>query len=96
MKLSYGFLCDYCGCNMEYTEKTSVVYEQYSKVPNYEKVKSFNAVSVISLDLCPDCSKKAHKMLERRRKIKPNEDSYLKVCSKHMAKMETKERMERK
>ena len=85
MKASYGFLCDYCGSKLEYTDKTSIVYEKYSKVFNYEKVKSFNTASVISLDLCDDCAKKAHRMLERRRKIKRDEDSYMKVCSKHIA-----------
>ena len=87
MKLSYGFLCDYCEKKIYYTEKTSIVYEKYTKSPKYDKVKSFNCMSGISLDLCPECAKKVHLMLERKRKIKSSTDAYLEVCRKHQIKM---------
>ena len=86
MKLAYGFLCDYCERNIDYTEKTSIVYEKYTKSPKYDKVKSFNCISSIALDLCPDCASKVNKMLERKRKIKTDKNAYFEICKKHQIK----------
>lgn len=83
MKLSYGFLCDYCGKKIEYTEKTSIVYQKYAKAHNYDKVKSFSQIASISLDLCDECTKKAHKMLERKRKFEIGKNTLREVFEKH-------------
>lgn len=79
MKLSYGFLCDYCKTEIPYTEKISIKYESYKKSENYDRVKSFDTFSKISLDLCPKCFLIAHKNLERKRSLPRKNNAYLEV-----------------
>jgi hypothetical protein len=64
MKLDYGFVCDYCGCEIEYIEKTSIKLEKYYKYSNYDKVKSHGSATVIALDLCDNCAGTLYRLME--------------------------------
>lgn len=79
MKISYGFLCDYCKEQIEYTDKISIKYEAAKKAENYDKVRTFDTFSKISLDLCPKCFLLAHKNLERKRILPKDKSAYLEV-----------------
>lgn len=79
MRLSYGFLCDYCKEKIEYTDKFTIKYECQKKAENYDKVQTFDTFARKSLDLCPKCFLIAHKNLERKRSLPSKNSAYLEV-----------------
>lgn len=89
MKLNYGFMCDFCGRVIEYTDKTSVKYEKTCKASNYNKVHSFDVTSAITADLCPTCAARFSRMLEKTMIFPQRKGTYLRLCHKH-AKMVAK------
>lgn len=83
MKLPIGFACDYCGEEIKYIDKVSIKYEMYAKGYNYEKVKSYNSATVIALDLCTECAREAHALLETRRKTPKKFNAYKEIIRRH-------------
>lgn len=96
MKLSYGFMCDFCGKYMVYEDKTSVRYEKYAKSSKYNIVKTTDTISAVAVDLCPVCAKRLSKSIDRYIIFEENRNAYKKVCDKHMKKVsENREKSKR-
>lgn len=83
MKLDYGFICDYCGSEIEYIEKTSIKFEKYYKHSNYEKVKSYGMASSIALDLCNHCAGTLYRNLEIDIVTPRKRNMYIDLCNLH-------------
>lgn len=83
MKLDYGFVCDYCGSEIEYINKTSIKFEKYYKNSNYDKVKTHGSASVTALDLCTHCAGTLYRKLEMDIITPRKKNLYQYLCKLH-------------
>lgn len=92
MKLYYGFSCDYCGAEIDYTDKTSIKFEKYYKNSNYDKVKSYGSASIIALDLCNHCAGILYRRLETDIITPRKKNLYQNLCKLHQKRKQIAEK----